>query len=47
VVLLAIEQVGGIACHTGRRVASSTNYKPTTLGAGDPVLKDPKEIYAK
>jgi phosphoribosyl-AMP cyclohydrolase len=46
VVRLAIEQVGGIACHTGRR---SCFFR--TLRDGDwvetlPVLKDPKDIYS-
>ena len=45
VIVLKIEQVGGIACHTGRescfyRVLSDGEWKTV-----DPVLKDPKEIY--
>ena len=45
--LLIVEQVGGIACHTGRH---SCFYK--VLGADgwrdqDPVLKSPEEIYGK
>lgn len=46
VVLLKIEQVGGIACHTGRR--SCFFQKLLAEGRWDtvePVLKDPKEIY--
>lgn len=46
VVLLKIDQVGGIACHTGRR--SCFFQKLLAEGrweAADPVLKDPKEIY--
>jgi len=47
VIVMQIEQLGGIACHTGRE---SCFYK--VLGeqgweAVDPVLKDPKEIYSK
>ena len=46
VVLLKIEQTGGIACHTGRK---SCFYQRLGEGgqweAADPVLKDPKEIY--
>ena len=47
VILLEVEQTGGIACHTGRH---SCFY--LKLGAGewvetDPVLKDPQEIYQK
>jgi phosphoribosyl-AMP cyclohydrolase len=48
VVLMKIEQVGGIACHTGRRSCFFQRYQE---GLGweevDPVLKDPAEIYAK
>ncbi len=45
VVLLAIEQEGGIACHTGRercfyRLLRAGQWVPT-----DPVLKDPTLIY--
>ena len=46
VVLLKVEQVGGIACHTGRR--SCFFNKLLADGrweAVEPVLKDPKEIY--
>ena len=46
VVLLKIEQIGGIACHTGGRSCSS--QKSLAEGrweAVDPVLKDPKDIY--
>ena len=47
VVLYAVEQAGGIACHTGRE---SCFYR--RLGDGDwvvvdPVLKDPELIYRK
>ncbi|WP_018610152.1 phosphoribosyl-AMP cyclohydrolase [Uliginosibacterium gangwonense] len=48
VVLLKIEQIGGIACHTGRR---SCFFSRLDADAGwvevDPVLKDPAEIYRK
>ena len=57
VVLLMIEQIGGIACHTGRE---SCMYRKLDLPAQgalaseagwvwhavDPVLKDPDEIYS-
>jgi len=46
VIVMSIEQVGGIACHTGRQ---SCFYKELQNGqwvSTDPVLKDPKEIYA-
>lgn len=50
VILLEIEQEGGIACHTGRQRCFFRELQ----GAGDaadwvvtdPVLKDPKAIYA-
>ena len=45
VILLAIEQAGGIACHTGR---ASCFYRELVGGAWvttDAVLKDPREIY--
>jgi phosphoribosyl-AMP cyclohydrolase len=45
--LLSIEQVGGIACHTGRQ---SCFFRRLSFEGGkwedaDPVLKDPKDIY--
>jgi len=46
VVLLRIEQVGDIACHTGRRSCFFQKYLPGTgWDAVDPVLKDPTSIY--
>jgi phosphoribosyl-AMP cyclohydrolase len=46
VVLLKIEQVGGIACHTGRRSCFFQKYLADgSWSAVDPVLKDPKDIY--
>ena len=47
VLLLAIEQVGGIACHTGRESCFFNELQEDRWVAADPVLKDPKEIYAK
>jgi len=46
VILLSVEQVGGIACHTGRkrcfyRVLNADNQ----WQEDEPVLKDPKEMY--
>jgi phosphoribosyl-AMP cyclohydrolase len=46
-VLLKVEQVGGIACHTGRE---SCFYRKLENGRWvniDPVLKDPATIYKK
>ncbi|HEX8962488.1 MAG TPA: phosphoribosyl-AMP cyclohydrolase [Rhodocyclaceae bacterium] len=45
VVLLKIEQVGGIACHTGRRSCFFNLHKAGKWQDVEPVLKDPKEIY--
>ncbi|MGI4984022.1 MAG: phosphoribosyl-AMP cyclohydrolase [Janthinobacterium lividum] len=49
VVLLKIEQVGGIACHTGRHSCFFQKFEGDA-DAGDwvsvePVLKDPEHIY--
>ena len=46
-VLLMVEQVGGIACHTGRE---SCFYRKLEKGKWievDPVLKDPALIYGR
>jgi phosphoribosyl-AMP cyclohydrolase len=47
VLLLSIEQVGGIACHTGRESCFFNELKGDRWIPVDPVLKDPKEIYGK
>ena len=47
VLLLEIEQVGGIACHTGRESCFFNELQGNRWVPVDPVLKDPKEIYAK
>jgi phosphoribosyl-AMP cyclohydrolase len=47
VLLLSIEQVGGIACHTGRESCFFFELQGERWVPADPVLKDPKEIYAK
>lgn len=48
VILLKVEQVGGIACHTGRRSCFfqrlDTGDQPNWVDI-DPVLKDPEQIY--
>jgi len=52
VILLLVEQVGGIACHTGRESCMYRQLVPATDGADfvweqvDPVLKDPRVMYA-
>lgn len=45
VVLLAVEQVGGIACHTGRERCFYRELQQGRWVATEPVLKDPGEIY--
>ena len=45
VILLKIEQVGGIACHTGRRSCFFNRLDGGHWYDVEPVLKDPKEIY--
>jgi len=45
VVLLKIEQTGGIACHTGRRSCFFNKLDESNWLEVEPVLKDPKEIY--
>lgn len=47
VLLLEIEQVGGIACHTGRNRCFFRVFDGRDWIETDPVLKDPKEIYAR
>jgi phosphoribosyl-AMP cyclohydrolase len=47
VVLLEIEQVGGIACHTGRNRCFFRVFDGHDWIETDPVLKDPAEIYAR
>ena len=45
VVLLTVEQTGGIACHTGRHTCFYRKLGGGEWQTVDPVLKDPKEIY--
>jgi len=45
VLLLKIEQVGGIACHTGRRSCFFHRLEGQQWQAVEPVLKDPDTIY--
>jgi len=47
VILLKVEQKGGIACHTGRKSCFYSVFKDGEWQAVDPVLKDPKDIYKK
>lgn len=45
VILLAVEQKGGIACHTGRRSCFYRQYRDGAWVTTDEVLKDPDSIY--
>ena len=45
VILLKIEQEGGIACHTGRESCFYRSLVDNQWQAKEPILKDPKEIY--
>ena len=45
VVLLKIDQIGGIACHTGRHSCFFRKFDDGAWVAVDPVLKDPEHIY--
>ena len=47
VVLLEVEQAGGIACHTGRHSCFFQRLEGGRWVVTDPVLKDPKEIYQR
>jgi phosphoribosyl-AMP cyclohydrolase len=49
VVLLKVEQTGGIACHTGRHSCFFQKFEGTARSGDwqtvEPVLKDPESIY--
>ena len=47
VVLLEVEQQGGIACHTGRESCFFRRLSSGEWIETDPVLKDPQEIYGR
>ena len=47
VILIKVEQVGGIACHTGRHNCFFQKYDNGEWVAVDPVLKPENEIYRK
>ncbi len=45
VLLLQVEQIGGIACHTGRKRCFYRVYKNGHWVTDEKVLKNPDEIY--
>jgi phosphoribosyl-AMP cyclohydrolase len=45
VILMKVEQKGGIACHTGRESCFYKRYANGKWESVEPVLKDPQEIY--
>lgn len=45
VILLTVEQLGGIACHTGRHNCFFQRLQGDDWVTVEPVLKDPKAIY--
>ena len=47
VVLLKVEQIGGIACHTGRNHCFFQKLEKGQWVTVEPVMKDPAEIYKK
>lgn len=47
VVLMQVEQLGGIACHTGRESCFYLRQEDNEWQATDPVIKDPTNIYKK
>ncbi|HHJ14906.1 MAG TPA: phosphoribosyl-AMP cyclohydrolase [Gammaproteobacteria bacterium] len=47
VIMLQVEQKGGIACHTGRRSCFYQRLEAGQWKPVEPVLKDPSEIYGK
>jgi phosphoribosyl-AMP cyclohydrolase len=47
VILLEVEQVGGIACHTGRHNCFYRQLQGDQWVEVEPVIKDPQMIYTK
>ena len=46
VIILMVEQIGDIACHTGRQSCFYRVYENGDWKTVDPVLKDPHAIYS-
>jgi phosphoribosyl-AMP cyclohydrolase len=45
VLLLDIDQIGGVACHTGRQSCFFEELREGEWTITDPILKDPHEMY--
>lgn len=46
-ILLKVEQLGGISCHTGRESCFYYRYEDNTWLAADAALKNPADIYSQ
>lgn len=46
-ILMQVEQIGGIACHTGRQSCFYRSLKDAQWQTQEAVLKNPEEIYDK
>lgn len=47
VIILKVQQLGGIACHTGRRSCFYRRLEQGSWTTVETVIKDPNEIYQK
>jgi phosphoribosyl-AMP cyclohydrolase len=47
VIVLKVEQIGGVACHTGRRSCFFRVLRDGVWQTVEPVLKDPAAIYGE
>lgn len=45
VILLTVEQLGGIACHTGRHSCFFQKLEENQWVTDEPVIKNPEDIY--
>ena len=45
IIIVKVEQIGGIACHTGHRSCFYKVYKDGQWETVEPVIKDPSQIY--
>ena len=46
-ILLKVEQLGGIACHTGRRSCFYQRWQDAAWVVTDTVIKTPEELYGQ